>query len=184
MTETAAGTIPGHTTGSWTIDPANSQVGFSVRHLGVTRVHGRFNAFGGTIHIGETVEDSSVTMRIDAASVDTGFPARDGYIRGEDVLSAGEHEHLVFRSTRVRRDAGVVMVDGELTIAGVTKPVVLTAELGGVGTDPMSGTKVLGAAASATFDRSAFGLSPNVPAAVIGERVWIDLDVQAALDES
>ena len=135
--------FPGYTAGMWSIDPANSEAGFSVRHLGVARVHGRFNAIDGTINVGPTVEQSSVTARIEPDSIDTGFPARDGYIRGEDVLATGEHKQIVFQSTAVRRGPDGLLIDGELTIRSVTRPVTLTAQVGGFGVDPVRNVKVI-----------------------------------------
>lgn len=184
MTEAVTETIPGYTPGTWAIDAANSEVGFSVRHLGVARVHGRFNAFDGTIATGDNVEESSVVVRIEAASIDTGYAARDGYICGDDVLGTGQHKELVFRSTQVRRENGRFLIDGELTLCGTTRGVTLTAELGGFGTDPMREVPVLGVSANVTISRTDLGLAPNVPAAVVGDAVELRLDIQATLDVS
>lgn len=173
--------FPGYAAGMWSIDPANSEAGFSVRHLGVARVHGRFNAVDGTINVGPTVEQSSVTARIETDSIDTGFPARDGYIRGEDVLATGEHKQIVFQSTAVRRGPDGLLIDGELTIRSVTRPVTLTAQVGGFGVDPVRHVQVLGVSARVTIDRADFAISPHVPAAVVGEKIEIHLDIQASL---
>ncbi|GAA1926038.1 YceI family protein [Streptantibioticus ferralitis] len=173
MTETVAEFIPGYTVGTWVIDAPNSEVGFTVRHLGVARVHGRFNVFDGTIQIEETVEQSSVTARIETDSIDTGYSARDGYIRGDDVLAADQHQELIFRSTRVRQHEHQFLIDGELTLRGTTKAVTLVAEPGGFGTDPVRGVPVLGVSASVTVSRTDFGLASRVPAAVVGETVQI-----------
>ncbi|GHH10572.1 YceI family protein [Streptomyces rubradiris] len=181
MSETISETIPGYTPGTWTIDTSDSEVRFTVRHLGVTRVHGRFNAFGGTIITGESVDQCSVTARIEADSIDTGYAARDGYIRGADVLAADQHKELLFRSTRVRRHEDRFLVDGELSMRGVARAVTLVAEPGGFGTDPVRKVPVLGVSASVTVDRTDFGLAPHLPAAVVGETVRISLDVQASL---
>lgn len=184
MTETVSENIPGYTAGTWTIDSSDSEVRFSVRHLGVTRVHGRFNVFDGTIRTGESAEESSVTARIETGSIDTGYAARDGYIRGEDVLAADQHKELVFRSTLVRRHDDRLLIDGELTMRGVTKSVTLVAEPGGFGTDPVRKVPVLGVSASVTVSRADFGLAPHIPAAVVGESVRITLDIQASLSDS
>lgn len=181
MTETVSEIIPGYTAGTWTIDTSDSEVRFAVRHLGVTRVHGRFNVFDGTITTGESVEQSSVTARIEADSIDTGYAARDGYIRGADVLAADQHKELLFRSTRVRHHEDRFLIDGELTLRGVAKGVTLVAEPGGFGTDPVRKLPVLGVSASVTINRTDFGLAPHIPAAVVGETVRITLDVQASL---
>jgi polyisoprenoid-binding protein YceI len=164
MTETVAEIIPGYTAGTWTIDAANSEVRFTVRHLGVARVHGRFNVFAGTI--------------------ETGYSARDGYISGDDVLAADRHKELTFRSTRVHRHEDRFLIDGELTLRGATKSVTLVAELGGFGTDPMRGVPVLGINASMTISRTDIGLAPHVPTAVVGDPLQVTLDIQASLDGS
>jgi polyisoprenoid-binding protein YceI len=184
MTETVAEIIPGYTAGTWTIDAANSEVRFTVRHLGVARVHGRFNVFAGTIETGDTVEQSLVTVRIETDSIDTGYSARDGYISGDDVLAADRHKELTFRSTRVHRHEDRFLIDGELTLRGATKSVTLVAELGGFGTDPMRGVPVLGINASVTISRTDIGLAPHVPTAVVGDPLQVTLDIQASLDGS
>ncbi|MEV5978407.1 YceI family protein [Streptomyces sp. NPDC052114] len=181
MTETAAA-IPGYGVGMWTIDRENSAVSFTVRHLGVARVHGRFNIFDGVIETGDTVEQSSVIVRIETESIDTGFPARDAYICGDNVLATDQYKVLTFRSTRVRRQEERFLIDGEMTLRDVTKDVTLVAELGGFGTDPMSGAAVLGVSASAVINRTDIGLAPQVPAAVVGDPVQITLDIQASLN--
>ena len=96
--------VPGYVTGTWRINPVNSEVRFTVRHLGVSKVHGRFKNVAGAVVTGEALEQSSVTATIDAAGVDTGFPARDAYLRGADVLAADEHRkasvEMLFHRTR------------------------------------------------------------------------------------
>lgn len=134
-----------------------------MRHLGVARVHGRFTVFDGTIRTGETIERSSVTARIETDSIDTGYSARDGYIRGDDVLAADRHKELAFRSTRIRPHEDRFLIDAELTLRGVSKELTLVAELGGFGTDPVRGVPVLGVSASVTVSRTDFGLAPHVP---------------------
>jgi polyisoprenoid-binding protein YceI len=162
MTESVAGGIPGYLAGTRAIDASGSEVGFTVRHLGVARVHGRFNVFDGTIRTGETIERSSVTARIETDSIDTGYSARDGCIRGDDVLAADRHKELAFRSTRPRPHEDRFLIDGEPTLRGVSKELTLVAELGGFGTDPVRGVPVLGVSAS----------------------VRITPDIQASLDAS
>lgn len=172
--------IPGYTTGIWTINPLNSDVSFTVRHLGISRVHGRFNAVAGEIVTGPTLELSSVSATIDADSIDTGFPARDGFIKGNDVLATAEHKQLTFVSTDVREAGARYFIDGDLTIRGVTKSVLLSAQIGGFGDDPATGTTLIGIAATTTIERAEFGFGPDVPVGVIGERVRIQLDIQAS----
>lgn len=170
--------IPGNITGAWTIDPRNSEVSFTVRYLGVSKVHGRFNRVSGEIVTRESAADSSVSATVGADSIDTGFAARDEYIKSSDVLAAAEHKELTFTSTGIRDGC---FIDGDLTIHGVTRPVTLTAKLGGYAEDPAEGGTVLGASATMTLDRKAFGFAGKIPSAVIGDKITVHIDIQATL---
>ena len=174
--------LPGYLAGTWTISPVNSDVSFTVRHLGVTTVHGRFNDVTGAIVTGDPLERSWVTAVIAADSIDTGFPARDSYLKGSDVLAAGEHKELRFESAGVRVADGGVRVDGGLTIRGVSSPVSLAVELGGFGEDPTGRQQVLGLSATVTLHRADFGFSPDIPSLIIGEDISVRLDLHAVLD--
>jgi len=176
---TAATQIPGYVAGTWTIDPVHSEVAFIVRHLGVSKVRGRFNTISGTIVTGEDPTASSVTATIVADSVDTKNDQRDGHVRSADFLHVEEHEHLTFTSTAVRVDGEEVEIDGDLTLHGVTKAVTLTGELGGFGDSPHG--KVLGVSASTEIKRSDFGVGPGIPGAVVSDKIKIELDVEAGL---
>jgi polyisoprenoid-binding protein YceI len=170
---------PGYIAGAWKISPVNSEVRFTVRHLGVSKVHGRFKDISGTIVTGNVLERSSVSARIAAASVDTGFPARDDYLRGGDVLAADEHNDLHFTSTGVRTVAGSLLVDGELTIRNITRPLTLAVEVGGFADDPVDAVQVLGVSATATLRRSDFGFGAKVPSLIVGEEITMQLDIHA-----
>lgn len=174
--------VPGYVAGAWKISSVNSEVRFTVRHLGVTKVHGRFNDVTGLIVTGQTPEACSVTATIAADSVDTGFPARDAYLRGADVLATGTHRELRFVSTGVRAAEGAWLVDGELTIRNVSTPVTLAVEFGGFGHDPVESTDVLGLSASTTLRRSEFGFGATVPTLVVGEDITVQLDIHAIRD--
>src|SRR5882724_4041078 len=137
MTDTTSlALIPGYVTGTWTIDPVHSEVGFSVRHMMVSKVRGKFGVFGGDIVTGESPLDSSVTATIDLSPIDTGNADRDNHLRSADFLEVDAHKAMTFRSTRVRRDGEDYMVDGELTLKSITKPISVRLELGGFGVDP------------------------------------------------
>jgi polyisoprenoid-binding protein YceI len=177
---TTATQIPGYVVGTWTIDPVHSDIAFVVRHFSVSKVRGRFNAVSGVIVTGEEPDRSSVTATIQAASVDTGNEQRDNHVRSADFLHADEHEQLAFTSTAVRIDGEDVEIDGELTLHGVTKAVTLTGELGGFADSP-HGT-VLGVSAATEIKRSDFGVGPSIPAAVVSEKVKIELSVEATLN--
>jgi polyisoprenoid-binding protein YceI len=176
----SATALPGYLAGTWKISPVNSDLSFAVRHLGVTTVHGRFNKLTGTIVTGDTVAQSWVNVTIAANSVDTGFPARDTYLKGDEVLAVSEHEELRFTSTGVRIASGEFFVDGDLLIRGVTRPVTtLTAEVGGFGDDPVEHRPVLGLSATAILRRADFGFSRNVPALIVSEEIAVRVDVLA-----
>jgi polyisoprenoid-binding protein YceI len=177
MTTPAA--ISGYTTGYWIIDPNNSDISFTVRYLGVSKVHGRFKDVSGEIVTADTVDKSRVSASIIAGSIDTGFEGRNEYIKGGDVLDVEAHKELTFVSTGIRSVGAGYFVDGDLTIRGVSRAVTLTANIGGFASDPGGGGPVLGISATTTLGRADFGLSEKVPAAIIGDKITIRLDIHA-----
>src|SRR3712207_3882263 len=122
---TTATQIPGYVVGTWDIDAAHSTVGFSVRHMMVSKVRGYFRDFSVVIVPAEDPTQSTVTADIDMDSIDTRQEQRDAHIRSADFFDVGNHTHMTFRSTAVRPDGDDWKVEGELTIKGTTKPVVL-----------------------------------------------------------
>jgi polyisoprenoid-binding protein YceI len=169
-------------TGTWTVDPAHTVVGFSVRHLMAARVRGNFTALSGTISFGETPETSAVDVTIDAASITTGVADRDGHLRSPDFLDVEAHPTVTFRSSDVRPAADGYEVAGELTIRGTTRPAVLAVRYLGIVTDPWGNEKAL-FSASAELDREDFGLTWNQALEtggwLVGKTVEIELEVQA-----
>lgn len=180
--DSATTAVPGHVAGTWTISPSYSEVRFTVRHLGVSTVHGRFNDVSGVIVTGDTAERSSVTATIAAGSVDTGVAARDEFLRSAEVLDADEHRELRFRSTAVRAGDGSLLIDGELTVRGRSAPVTFTVEVGGFTDDPVDSAAVLGLAARTTLRRSDFGFGTGLPALVVGDDVTVQLNILAIRD--
>ena len=178
--------VEGHTvpaSGSWSVDQAHSTVEFVARHLMVTKVRGRFADYDATIDIGERPEDSSVNVTIQAGSITTGDPGRDGHLVGADFLDVEQYPTISIASKAGRATgASTWTVDGDLTIHGVTKPVALTVEFGGVATDPWQNTKAF-FSASTEFDRESFGLTWNQPLAGggvhVGKKVRVELEIQA-----
>jgi polyisoprenoid-binding protein YceI len=185
MSVTATQTIPGYIAGTWTIDPVHSEVGFSVRHMMVSKVRGKFKVFSGDLVTGESPLDSSVTATIDLSSIDTGNEDRDNHLRSADFFEVDAHKTMTFRSTRVRRDGEDYMLDGELTLKSVTKPVSLRLELGGFGPDPFGGTRA-GFTAIGELKRSDFGVDFNAVleagGVVVGDKVDIYLEIEAVLN--
>ena len=184
---TAAILIPSYTAGTWDIDPVHSDVSFSVRHMMVSKVRGRFGSFSGQIVTGEDVTDSSVSATIDATSIDTNNEQRDNHIRSADFFDVANHPTWTFTSTGVRVDDGDLFLDGELTIKGVTRPVTLTLQAEGFGPDAFGGTRA-GFSAATTINRSDFGVDIAMPldggGVVVGEKVTITLEIEAVLRAS
>jgi polyisoprenoid-binding protein YceI len=177
-------TIPGYVAGTWDIDSAHSDVSFSVRHLMVSKVRGRFNGVSGRIVTGADVLDSSVTAEIDVTSFDTGNAQRDEHIRSADFLHATQFPTMTYCSTGIRQDGDDLVVDGELTLHGITREVPLTVELTGFGSDPYGGTRA-GFSATTKINRKDFGIDTELPldggGVVIGDTVQVSLDIQAVL---
>jgi polyisoprenoid-binding protein YceI len=172
--------------GTWAIDPVHSEVGFSVRHMMVGKVRGRFTGFGGEI----TVTDDGVAIvnaTIDVSSVDTQNPQRDEHIRSADFFDATSHPTITFRSTGLRAHGGSTYLDGELTLHGVTRPVTLEVEVGGVTTDPY-GLLRAGFSAQTEIERRDYGISINMPmdggGVVVGEKVKISLEIEAVRQQA
>jgi polyisoprenoid-binding protein YceI len=186
MTSTAT-TIPGYLAGTWDIDASHSDVSFSVRHMMVSKVRGRFGAFSGEIVTGETLADSTVTATIDATSIDTNNEQRDGHIRSADFFDVEAHPQWTFRSTGVRTDGGDIVVDGELTLKGVTRPVSLELEVNGFGKDAWGGTRA-GFSASTAIDRNDFGVDIKMPldggGVVVSDKVQINLEIEGVLRQA
>jgi polyisoprenoid-binding protein YceI len=178
--------IPGYVAGTWAIDPVHSEVGFSARHFGVSKVKGRFDKFEGTFVTGEDPLSSSVSATIDATSINTNQEQRDAHIRSADFFHVEEHPTLTFTSTGIKDDGGDYLLEGDLTIRGVTKPVALKLEVNGFGPDAYGGTRA-GFTASGEINRSDFGVSfngpiPGVPGGVIvSEKIGITLEIEGVL---
>jgi polyisoprenoid-binding protein YceI len=185
MTDAAStATIPGYAAGTWTIDPVHSEVGFLVRHMMVSKVRGKFTKFEGEIVTAENPLDSSVTATVDLSSIDTGNPDRDNHLRSADFFEVEKHPTMTYRSTGIRRDGEDFLVDGELTLKGVTKPLTLHVELGGFGPDPYGGTRA-GFSAIAEIKRSDFGVDFNAVletgGVVVGDKISLILEIEAVL---
>lgn len=175
--------IPGYVAGTWDLDPVHSTIGFVVRHLMVSKVRGKFGTFEAQIVTAPSPLDSSATATIDLSSVDTGNEQRDNDLRSTNFFDVGTHPMMTFASTGIRPDGGTFVVDGELTIRGVTKPVSLTVEVNGFGPDPYGGTRA-GFSATGEINRTDFGVSFNAPVpggVMIGENVRLEIEAEAVL---
>jgi polyisoprenoid-binding protein YceI len=150
----------------------------------VSKVRGTFTRFSGTITIAEDPLASSVEASIDMASIDTRDPNRDGDLRSANFFETDTHPTATFRSTAVRPDGDHFVVDGELTLHGVTRPVQLHVEFNGVSGDPWGGTRA-GFSAETEINRRDFGIDISMPldggGVVIGDKVKVHLEIEAAL---
>lgn len=170
-------------TGRWTLDAAHSGVHFKVRHLGLTNVRGRFNAFDAWLEVGDDLAGTSFGASIDISSVDTNQPDRDTHLRSTDFFSAETHPTITFASTAVSvRADGEYEAAGDLTINGVTKPVVLDVEFSGAEVFPGDGKQHAGFVATAEVLRDDFGIDFNFPLGMdkfaLGRKIAVEIDVQ------
>jgi polyisoprenoid-binding protein YceI len=176
-------------TGTYTIDPTHSTAEFAVKHLMVSTVKGRFRQLGGILHIDEdTPQRSWVEAWIDAASVDTGVDMRDDDLRSENFLGAAAFPRLFFKSASVESLEGDTWrVRGDLTIRGVTRPVVLETEFEGRGPD-FEGKERIGFTAQTTLSRRDFGLTYNpvleTGGVVVGDNIKVTLHIEAQREDS
>jgi polyisoprenoid-binding protein YceI len=154
--------VTGYIPGTWTIDTTHSEVGFSVRHLMVSKVKGKFTEFSGTFVTGENPLDSSVEASVVLSSVDTGNVDRDAHLRSADFFETDQHTLLTYHSTGVRYDGDDFVVDGELTLRGVTREVPLKLEIHGFQPVTPFGDTRTGFTATAEIDRRDFGVSFNM----------------------
>lgn len=169
--------------GTYALDLAHSSVGFSVRHLMVSKTKGRFDDFSGTVTIGEDPLASSVVVEIRAASVDTRDETRDGHLRSPDFFDAEAHPTITFRSTSVTpAGPGRWTVAGDLTVKDVTVSVPLEVTFEGGARDPWGGARI-GFTARTELDREAFGLTWNqtleTGGVLVGKQVRIDIEAEA-----
>jgi polyisoprenoid-binding protein YceI len=167
--------------GRWAVDTNHSSIGFTIRHLGVSKVRGRFTRFDADVVIGDTLDTTSVTATVDVTSIDTANADRDAHVLSSDIIDVDRRPTMVFRSTRVRGAGSEYQVDGDLTIGDVTHPIVLAVELGGIETFP-GGPRHAGFEATTEIRRKDFGidvaLPPGVSVVALGDVVKVELDLQ------
>ena len=170
------------TPGVWNIDASHSSAGFTVRHLMVSKVRGRFDTIAGSITVAEDRLQSRVDATLDASSVNTSDANRDGHLKSPDFFDAENFPTITFATTSVTASGEDYMLTGDLTIKGVTKPVGLTLEFNGVAGDPWGGTRA-GFSAETEINRKDWGLEWNAAletgGVVVGEKVKIQLEIEA-----
>jgi len=174
--------IPGYETATWTIDPVHSEVGFSVRHMMVSKVRGRFTTFSGQLVTTADPAGSSVTAEIDLSSISTGNEQRDEHIKSADFFEVETYPTMTYRSTGIRVEDGEYTLDGDLTLKGVTKSVPLHLELNGFGADPWGGYRA-GFTATGELNRRDFNVNFSAPmangGAVVADKITLHLEIEA-----
>ncbi|HEY0616109.1 MAG TPA: YceI family protein [Kribbella sp.] len=183
MSATATTTIPGLVTGTYTLDAAHTEIGFTVRHL-MTKVRGTFKDFGGEIVVKDSLEESTATVTVELSSVDTRSEQRDGHLRSGDFFDVEKSPKMTFASTALRSEGDAYVLVGDLTIKDVTKPIEFAVEF--LGADQNAyGQTIIGFEATASISRKDWGIDFNVPLEggklLVGDKVDINLDIQAAL---
>ena len=169
---------------AYSVDPAHSEVGFTVRHMGFSKVHGSFGEFNAVVEMaGEDLSTLKTNATIVAASVTTQDQKRDEHLRSADFFDVESHPELTFESTGVSDISGnSFKLHGKLTIRGISKDVVLDAEFLGEGVDPWGGTRV-GLEAGTTINRKEFGLNWNAAleagGVLVSDKVQLNLQIQA-----
>jgi polyisoprenoid-binding protein YceI len=170
---------------SWTIDNAHTNVGFAIKHLGLSTVRGRFTRFEGQVEVDPAdLTRATGAVEIDAASIDTGQPDRDTHLRSADFFEVEKYPTITFKLKSVSGQGEDLKITGDLTIRDVTREIVLDAEFAGEGTDPY-GNRKIGGSLSGTISRGDFGLKWNVPAQaagglLVGDKVKLEIEGQLA----
>ena len=183
----SADTITTPKTGTYVIDKAHTVVGFVARHLVGTKVRGQFTEFDGTFTVADPIENSTLQAEAQAASITTGVGMRDDHLRTNDFLDAPSFPTITISSTGITKVSDEEWkLAADLTIRGVTKPVVFDLEYLGTGPSMQEGKEVVAFSASADIDRRDFGVSFNHSlvdgSVVVGNKVKIELEVEASLE--
>jgi polyisoprenoid-binding protein YceI len=183
---TADVNIPGYVAGTWSLDPVHTEIGFVARHMMVSKVRGHFEKYTASITTTPNPLESHAEAEIDLSSITTGNDQRDGHLRSSDFFDVETSPKMTFRSTGIRPDGEDFLVDGELTIRGITKPITLKVEIGGFSPDPYGGTRA-GFSATTEINRRDFGVNWNAAieggGVVVGDKVVINIEAEAVLDQ-
>jgi polyisoprenoid-binding protein YceI len=173
-------------TGTWAVDPAHSSVEFSAKHLGIATVRGAFNEFEGSFEVGE---DGGAHARgtVEVVSIDTNEDQRDTHLRSEDFFHAEVHPQLSFESTEIRAlDEDSFLIHGDLTMRGVTRPIVLEAELQGTEIDPWGNERVA-LEVRGQLNRGDWGMTFNQALGsgnmLVSDKIKLSLDISAIKQE-
>jgi len=169
------------TPGTWTVDGSHTSVGFTVRHLMVSKVRGHFGTFNGVVNVAENPLESTLEATVDTTSITTNDDGRDQHLRSADFFDVENHPTMTLRSTGVEERGSDFLLRADLTIRGITRPVELDLEFDGVEKDPWGGTRA-GFSASTEISRKDFGLEWNAAletgGVVVGDKVKIQIDAE------
>ena len=169
------------TPGTWNVDTSHSVVGFSARHLMISKVRGRFTDFSGSVTIAEDPLQSTVEANVDLSSVTTGDDQRDAHLKSADFFDIENHPHMTFTSTSLKADGEDFVMTGDLTVAGTTRTVDFELEFDGVEKDPWGGTRA-GFTATTEISRKDWEMTWNVAletgGVLVGDKVKIELDIE------
>lgn len=183
---TTTDTYPDYATGTWKLDLAHSEVNFTVKHLMISKVRGSFETFDVSIETHDDPKLNAVEAVIDVASVNTKVADRDNHLRTSDFFKVDEFPTMTFRSTTITPDGHDFVMNGELTLRGVTRPVTLVGEFGGIITDGWGLTRAA-ASATTTINRHDFGVSWNTAleagGMTLGDDVTIGVELQVVLQQ-
>ena len=163
--------------GRWVLDKAHTRVGFSVRHLGVAKVRGRFAVVDADLIVGSALDDSAVNATVDLGSIDTGNADRDASLRSKELLDVERRPTMKFRSNGIAGSGQAWTLDGDLTIGDVTRPISLDVEFGGIA-EVFDGSRHAGFEAHGELRRADFGVSFGAVDPLSGQVVKLELDVE------
>jgi polyisoprenoid-binding protein YceI len=176
-------TLEGLVPGVWSVDASHSEVGFTARHLMVSKVRGRFTDYTATITVAPNVLDSKVEATVQLESVETRDEKRDAHLKSADFFHVEEHPTMSFVSTGIRENGSDFYLDGDLTIRSTTHPVTFDLEFNGVAAGPWGGSSA-GFSAETEINRKDFGLEWNVAlesgGVLVSEKVKISLEIEAS----
>jgi polyisoprenoid-binding protein YceI len=165
---------------SWNIDPAHSNTEFSIRHLGISNVHGHFGKVSGAINLNSAdITKSSVNATIDVAGLETGQEPRDNHLKTPDFFDTAKFATATFISTSVVKSATGLTVTGNLTLHGITKPVTLNVETSAPITSPMDHKQHAGFSATTTIARKDFDIGSKFPEAILSDAVKLEIEIEA-----
>jgi polyisoprenoid-binding protein YceI len=172
------------TPGTWNLDTSHTEIGFVVRHAGISKVRGQFTEADATLVVGESLATSSVEATVKTASFDSNDDNRDGHVKSADFFDVEQFPHMTFKANQVQGTPEEFKLGGELTIKDTTKPVTFDVEFGGMAVDPFGSTRA-GFSASTQISRKEFGITWNAAleagGVLVGDKVTITVDAAFVL---